>query len=66
MEEFMADYIVCHKKRNAPRINIRICEEKCPLKNECKEYSGYLIKISVTHKPTPLSAEAPPVALAAP
>jgi len=62
----MANYIVCHKKRNAPRINIIICEEKCPLKNKCKEYSDYLIKFSVIHKPTPVSAEVSPVSLAVP
>jgi hypothetical protein len=61
----MADYIVCHKKRNAPRINVRICQEKCPLKSECQEYSGYL-KVSVIQKPIPVPAEIPPVALAAP
>lgn len=61
----MADYIVCHKKRNAPRINIRICQEKCPFKNECQDYSSYL-KVSVSQKPIPLSAEVPPAALATP
>ena len=61
----MADYIVCHKKRNAPRMNVRICEAKCPLKNECKEYMGYLMKASVIHKPIPVSAEAPATALVA-
>jgi len=61
----MADYIVCHKKRNAPRINVRICQEKCPLKNECEGYSGYL-KVSVIQNPIPASHEGPPVALAAP
>jgi hypothetical protein len=38
----MVDYIVCHKKRNSPRLNVRICEEKCPHKNECKEYLAHL------------------------
>lgn len=65
METIMTDYIVCHKKRNAPRINVRICQEKCPLKNECPEYSSYL-KMSASQKPIPVSAEAPPAALAAP
>lgn len=37
----MADYIVCRKKRNSPRLNVRICQEKCPHKNECKEYQAY-------------------------
>jgi len=34
----MAHYIVCHKKRNNPRMDIRICEKKCPEKDECSEY----------------------------
>lgn len=38
----MANYIVCNKKRNAPRLNVRFCDEKCPLKNDCKEYLTYL------------------------
>jgi hypothetical protein len=31
-------YIVCQKKRNNPRMDTRICQRKCNLKNECKEY----------------------------
>ena len=61
----MADYIVCQKKRNAPRINVRICQEKCPLRNDCKEYLGYL-NVSVIQEPIPVSPEVSPVALAAP
>jgi hypothetical protein len=38
----MTDYIVCHKKRNSPRLNVRICQEKCPLKDGCKEYLAFL------------------------
>ena len=34
----MAHYIVCHKKRNNPRMDIRICEKKCPEKDECSEF----------------------------
>ena len=41
MELIMVDYIVCHSKRNSPRLNVRICQEKCPLKDECKEYMAY-------------------------
>ena len=36
----MPDYIVCQKKRNNPRMDIRICERRCPEKGECK---GYLV-----------------------
>ena len=34
----MSQYIVCQKKRNNPRMDVRICQKKCEIKNECKEY----------------------------
>jgi hypothetical protein len=34
----MADYVVCRKKRNNPRMDVRICEKRCSLKEECKEF----------------------------
>ena len=34
----MSLYIVCQKKRNNPRMNIRICQNKCSLKDDCQEY----------------------------
>jgi hypothetical protein len=34
----MSHYVVCQKKRNNPRIDIRICQSKCNIKDECKEY----------------------------
>ena len=34
----MSQYIVCYKKRNNPRMDIRVCEQKCPMKEECKEF----------------------------
>jgi len=37
----MSYYIVCQKKRNTPRVDVCICEKKCPLKDECKEYIAY-------------------------
>jgi hypothetical protein len=37
----MADYIFCMKKKNTPRIDVRICEKKCPYKEECQEYLAY-------------------------
>ena len=49
MEVAMADYIVCRKKRNSPRLNVRICQEKCPFKHECKEYQAY-VALSVNPK----------------
>jgi len=34
----MPDYIVCQKKRNNPRMDIRICESRCPQREACKEF----------------------------
>lgn len=34
----MSDYIVCLKKRNNPRMNVRVCQHKCPDKEDCKAY----------------------------
>ena len=59
----MADYIVCHKKRNAPRLNVRICQEKCLLKDECEEYLTY-IKVPFKHKQAFISPRNTPVVLA--
>ena len=36
----MPVYIVCHKKRNNPRVDVRICELKCQLKSDCKEFAS--------------------------
>jgi hypothetical protein len=37
----MADYIYCLRKKNNPRIDVRICEAKCPFKEECAEFIAY-------------------------
>ncbi|MBN1850630.1 MAG: hypothetical protein JW932_18820, partial [Deltaproteobacteria bacterium] len=34
----MSLYIVCQKKRNNPRMDIRICQTKCNMREQCKEY----------------------------
>ena len=36
----MSYYIVCQKKRNNPRMDIRICGKKCDIKDECAEYKS--------------------------
>ena len=36
----MSQYIVCYKKRNNPRMDIRVCEQKCPVKEDCKEFTA--------------------------
>jgi hypothetical protein len=38
--------IVCKKKRNWPRQDITLCEKKCELKNECKEYQEKIKEIA--------------------
>ena len=37
----MSHYIVCHRKRNNPRMDVRICEKKCHSKEACREYTAY-------------------------
>ena len=37
----MPNYIVCHQKRNTPRIDVRICEKKCPEKDDCKAFLDF-------------------------
>lgn len=37
----MGHYIVCLRKRNNPRMDVRICEKKCPDKDACQEYIAY-------------------------
>ncbi len=37
----MTEYIVCHRKRNAPRINIRVCREKCPSSGTCRDFLAW-------------------------
>lgn len=61
----MADYIVCHRKRNSPRLNVRVCREKCPYKENCKEYLDYL-KMRVPDSNAPLFRKRAPVVAAMP
>lgn len=37
----MPVYIVCRKKRNNPRMDVRICELKCAFKEECREFKAH-------------------------
>jgi hypothetical protein len=38
----MAIYLTCEKKRNAPRMDVRVCEHKCEQKGKCQQFQGYL------------------------
>ena len=53
-------YIVCQKKRNNPRMDIRICQKKCDQKNDCEEFLT-LNKMAVQEKELLLSAKSQPV-----
>ena len=41
----MAVYLPCEKKRNAPRMDVRICEYKCEQKGNCSQFQAYLKSI---------------------
>ncbi len=38
----MSDYIVCEKKKNAPRMDVRVCIRKCPEREHCEGFQQYL------------------------
>ena len=63
-ERVMPDYIVCQKKRNNPRMDVRICERRCPDKGDCKEYLAYNRAALQAASPSP-QAEAPALELEA-
>ena len=60
----MPDYIVCQKKRNNPRMDVRICERRCPEREECKEYLACHPVAPQGAQPA-LQADAPPLELKA-
>jgi hypothetical protein len=62
----MSNYIVCHKKRNNPRVDIRICQKKCDSKEACQTYLTHLAASSLPEKNAPLSGETPPLTLSMP
>ena len=36
------DYITCERRKNAPKLNVLICEKKCEYAETCKTYLNYL------------------------
>lgn len=60
----MPVYIVCHKKRNNPRMDVRICELKCSFKDECKEFNANH-EISTPGETASVASSALPVRLEA-
>jgi len=53
----MSFYIVCQKKRNNPRMDVRICEKKCNLKDGCREFVSFN-KSEIKDMNIPISAAA--------
>jgi hypothetical protein len=60
----MTEYLVCTRKRNAPRLDIRVCRERCAFKDQCREYTTRL-KNPTKDSPASLSQETP-ASMAAP
>jgi len=60
----MSQYIVCQKKRNNPRMDVRICEKKCPIKDDCEAYLT-CNKILVQNKNAAIPTESQTVELSA-
>ena len=58
----MSHYIVCHRKSNNPRMDVRICEKKCHSKEACTEYTAYH-RIIIQDKHIPLSLGPPSLGL---
>ena len=59
----MSYYIVCQKKRNNPRMDVRICQEKCDLKQDCTEYISH-VRVLAQSETVASYTESQPVALA--
>ena len=59
----MSYYIVCQKKRNNPRMDVRICQKKCDLKHDCAEYISHIRVLAQSENVTSYT-ESQPIALA--
>jgi hypothetical protein len=33
-----AHYVLCRRKRGLPRMDVRVCEKRCPIKGDCREF----------------------------
>lgn len=60
----MSYYIVCQKKRNNPRMDIRVCSKKCDIKDECAGYKSS-IKILLQNESALKSEGSEPVQMKA-
>ena len=53
----MASYILCQRKRNLPRIDVRICEQRCPQRDVCKEFRSFVASRDGAAAAEPLAAQ---------
>jgi putative component of membrane protein insertase Oxa1/YidC/SpoIIIJ protein YidD len=37
----VTSYIICYRRKNAPRLSVMICERNCRFKTECQEYKMF-------------------------
>lgn len=42
------DYITCERRKNAPQINVLICEKKCKYLDTCSSYLSYTKMKAIT------------------
>jgi hypothetical protein len=59
----MSYYIVCQKKKNNPRMDVRICQKKCDLKHDCPEYISH-VRVLAQSENVSSYTESQPIALA--
>jgi len=38
----LADYIYCTKKGSRPRMDVRVCQARCPDKEDCRDLADFL------------------------
>ena len=48
--KIFSGYIMCLHRKNTPRISVKVCEQSCQLKGECKEYRIFFDDQSVKSK----------------
>jgi len=53
----LASYILCQRKRNLPRIDVRICEQRCPQRDVCKEFRSFVVSRDEAAAAEPLAAQ---------
>jgi hypothetical protein len=49
-EKIFSEYIMCSHRKNTPRISVKVCEQSCQFKSECKEYRMFFNDQSVKGK----------------